>query len=800
LIFSIIQDSKGQWNLPGTFSADIDAVFLDPSVGSMIFKGGEFTIYGGSSDAILPLSAITNWPNTWPGITGAASFDGETIFLFSGSSYLTLDLNSKSITGGAIWEGLPANWNNQIDAAVQWQPGVMYLFHNQEFVSYDSNTQQYGEVSNLSSWGLPVNWNNRIDAAINIQNGSVYFFRGNQYVIYDQQAGIFSAPTVINEGSPVAGNIPPPGALRRQSNAIPSPGQNNSTGNNLATTVSQPANSNVDPRLERLGIGDTEEKVEEDENSIRPTGPFPDEYRDDYKAFTSQLMNITWGAATASSIRPLAAKNWIGTGVDIIYVDPLQVNKSKRAPKSALLITDSDEIAGNASEYIIPFGSKFESIGFSETTESEKLLETYGEFQSTFGGSVGGSVAVPNVASGSASASFSQMNRSSFGTTNIYTYKQAKNELYKISLEKTWTDNKTKQKYRQKLDENFRRLVEQLKVPSTMPDLSGSIEQKGDKIPSALNGIKSAYLSIVKYYGTHLTSSVTFGGRFISIYEISRSTYENARMTKAGFESSISATIKGVQIGANASFDYQSAATEGQKSSTLTARSYITGGNANNYEKWNSNIETAPAAIAFDLMPISDLLNSKFFPNDKDIDKKAAILLAVMKEHVVNRMKPGVKVNLSGDNFFKELKPLEYEYDVAILHMKCIKVSSGEAGSANEFYGNIKFSCNGKNKTALDIDEDDAWELTENASRTFAMRDPYIITLAENAQATLKLSGHMYEEDDTSADDDLGTDSQSVKLHEIKNKPKTVYLDFEDDGDKVEIAIKISRKLKIESY
>ncbi len=124
-------------------------------------------------------------------------------------------------------------------------------------------------------------------------------------------------------------------------------------------------------------------------------------------------------AGRLSTITPLSGKNWIGTGVDIIYADPLQVNKSRRASKSALIITDSDEIAGNQSEYIIPFGSKFESIGYSETTESEKLLETYGEFQTTFGGSIGGSVSVPSVASGSASASFSQMNRSTFGTTNI---------------------------------------------------------------------------------------------------------------------------------------------------------------------------------------------------------------------------------------------------------------------------------------------------------------------------------------------------------------------------------------------
>ncbi len=797
------QSLFAQWNLPGAFGQDIDAAFMDVTAGSMLFKNGEFTIYGGESKDVIPITAITNWPASWPGITAAASFDGQTILLFSGSSYLTLDINSKSITGGDVWGGLPPNWNNQIDAAVDWQPGVVYLFHAQEFVTYDSNTQAYGPVTSLASWGLPAHWNNSIDAAINVQNGSIYFFRGSEYIIYDQQAGTFSAPTSINEGGASGGNIPPPGAnvaANRQAVSLPSPG--------AAAQVSQPVAQEqvaaADPRMVRSGRATEEvEEVAEapivDEDPIRPTGPFPSEYRDDYKPFTMSLMNLTFAASTISSIRPLAAKNWIGTGVDIIFVDPLQVNKSKRARMSAIELIDSDEIAGNQSEYIIPFGTKFESIGSSETIESTKTIETYSEFATTFGGSIGGSVSVPGIASGSGSASMSQMNRNSFGTENVYTYKQASNELYKVSLNKTWIDNKTNQKYRLKLDKNFRRFVEQLKVPSSMPAISLP-EKKGDKVPSSLNSVKAAYTNIYKNFGTHLTQTVTFGGRFISLYELSRSTYENARMTKADFESSVSACIKAVEVGANASFGYQQEGKEEQSVTNLSARTYITGGNANDYAKWNSNIETAPAPIKLDLMPISDLLTKEFFPDDKDIEKKAEILKAVMHEYVVNRMKLPAKVDLEGSNFFRELKPLEYDYDVSIVHVKCIKVSGPEAGQANEYYGRIKFSCNGKTKTALDIDEDNAWELTPNASRPYTMREPFVITLPEGKSATLKVSGHMWEEDDTSADDNLGTASVTLDLKTVGNKGKDLYLDFEEDGDKAEVKIKVSRSLKVENY
>lgn len=797
-----IQSASAQWNLPGAFGSDIDAAFMDATAGSMIFKKGEFTIYGGASQDIIPISAITNWPANWQGITAAASFDGQTILLFSGSSFLTLDINTKSITGGDIWAGLPPNWNNQIDAAVDWSPGLIYLFYGQEFITYDSNTQAYGPVTNLATWGLPAHWNNTIDAAINVQNGSIYFFRGSEYIIFDQQSGAFSLPTSINEGRTMVGNFPPPGAnpsANQQAISLPAPGQS------TVMQTSQPVQqASADPRMVRAGRATQgmEEEVAApmvEEDPIRPTGPFPSEYRDDYKPFTMQLMNLTFAASTIASIRPLAAKNWIGTGVDILYVDPLQVNKSRRARMSAIELIDSDEIAGNQSEYIIPFGSKFESIGSSETIESTKTIETFGEFSSTFGGSIGGSVSVPGIASGSASASMSQMNSSSFGTEKVYTYKQASNELYKVTLNKTWIDNKTNQKYRLKLDKNFRRLIEQLKVPSSMPAITLP-EKKGDKLPTALSSVKSAYSNIVKSFGTHLTQSVTFGGRFISLYELTRTNYENARMTKAGFETSVTAAIKAVEVGANAEFNYSSAGSEGQKSSNLSARTYITGGNANDYQKWNSNIETAPAPIKLDLMPISDLLTKEFFPDDKDIEKKAEILKAVMHEYVVNRMKLPAKVDLEGNNFFRDLKPLEYDYDVSIIHMKCIRVSGGEAGSANEYYGHVKFSCGNNTRTVLDIDEDDAWELTEQATRGYTMRDPFVVTLPEGKSATLKVSGSMWEDDDSSKDDVLGYDSASVDLKTVGNAGKILYLDFDEDGDKVEVAIKVTRKLKVESY
>ena len=788
----------GQWNLPSNFGQNIDATIAMGDGNIFFFKESGIAVFGES--APRSINSISDWPSSWSAVTAALPWDAETAFLFSGSSYLVLNLNTQSINGGDVWPGLPANWSEQIDAAVDWSSEEVYFFYGNEFVVYNKSTQTHSAASSLSSWGLPASWN-KIEAALNAGEGSIYFFSGGQFIIYDQNAGTFTDPSFINEGGSVASSnsIPPPGARAVATD---------NTSTSIATnTVASPAQESPRSVMMRGDEGEEMETASVDEDDpallIRPTTPFPDEYRDDYKAFTSKLMDITWGAATSSSVRPLAAKNWIGTGVDILYVDPMKVNKSKRAPKSAIIMTDSDEFAGNASEYIIPFGTKFESIGQGDTQVGRQLLKTFGEFSTTFGGSIGGSVEVPMVASGSASASYKQMNNSKFGTEKVYGYKQAKNELYKVAMYLDWIDNHTNQKYRQKLDKSFRDFVGRLKVPSSMPSIEMP-SKKGDKLPSSLNSVKASYKSMLKSFGTHITQSVTFGGRFISLYEINKSTYESARMDQAAFEAQATGTIKGVTIGASASFEYQNYRTEGKSTENFNESSYVTGGSGTTFETWESKITDAPAPIAVELLPLHALLNEKYFPNDKDIKNKAEILKAVMLEYVCANMNLPVDVDLDGNSFFKELAPLVYQYEVNIEHLKCKKIASGEPGSENEFFGKIDFFQDGKQTTVWDKDDDDTTPLSKGAMIPITIRDGYTMELAEGKQGTFKVTANLWEEDTdyglVGDDDNLGTKTKTVKLHEIGNEPKTIYLDFEHDGDEAEIKITITKKLKVSTY
>jgi len=77
------------------------------------------------------------------------------------------------------------------------------------------------------------------------------------------------------------------------------------------------------------------------------------------------------------------------------------------------------------------------------------------------------------------------------------------------------------------------------------------------------------------------------------------------------------------------------------------------------------------------------------------------------------------------------------------------------------------------------------------------------MTLAEGKTGTFYINAHLYEEDNDTwgdGDDDMGSDSKTIKLQEIGSKPKTVYLTFRDEGDKAEVKITVTRRLKIEEY
>jgi hypothetical protein len=143
--------------------------------------------------------------------------DNGKLYLFSGTHYIRYtDVESgpdpeypRRIAGN--WKRLPPRFQDGIDAAL-WRDrnNRLYFFKGSEYVRFavdpnDGVDDGYPK-SIASSWpGLPAAFNNGIDAALMRQsNGKIYFLKGNQYARFsDAGAGL-----ALDYIRPIAGNWP----------------------------------------------------------------------------------------------------------------------------------------------------------------------------------------------------------------------------------------------------------------------------------------------------------------------------------------------------------------------------------------------------------------------------------------------------------------------------------------------------------------------------------------------------------------------------------------------------------------
>lgn len=120
-------------------------------------------------------------------IDAAVNWSNGKVYLFSGREYYRLDRSSGEIDSGfpksveEYWPGLDFS---AIDAALDWGNGKAYFFRGDEYIRYDmsSNRADSGYPKPLSNWNIPFK---KIDAALNWGNGKVYFFSGEYYIRYD---------------------------------------------------------------------------------------------------------------------------------------------------------------------------------------------------------------------------------------------------------------------------------------------------------------------------------------------------------------------------------------------------------------------------------------------------------------------------------------------------------------------------------------------------------------------------------------------------------------------------------------
>jgi|GEM_PF-1537101 len=396
------------------------------------------------------------------------------------------------------------------------------------------------------------------------------------------------------------------------------------------------------------------------ENTSTTVGtPGPDGYIDNYTDYTASL-----GADYEFSLKTMPGIEWLGAGFDILKYDPLNPNEPKNKKSfRAIITTNSQERAGNEGQYIKPFGTRFNSINSGSNVDSNSWVSSYRSFANSFHIAVEGSVKVPNVAAGSQSGSFSEMNSSALGSEYIYYFIKTLRKIHDLELMQTWRGTNG-EKYRQKLDGYFKEDVAALPVIKGIPAVDISDMQKNLLLPGGLEQVKNKYLAFIAKYGTHYASRVAWGGQYVSRTETKRSDYEHSRMSEQAFKTSAEATIKKVTVGGSVEWGSSESNNNSNGKSVFRRQTYVQGGNGQtNLDEWDKKVDKAPSPVEITFTPFADLLNKEMFTSDPDIESKSRLLAIFTEKYLVDNMQLPKE---SRDDFFRPLPDMAMPGDLSV--------------------------------------------------------------------------------------------------------------------------------------
>jgi hypothetical protein len=124
-------------------------------------------------------------------IDAAVNSGNGHVYFFKGGGYVRYNIATDMVDVGPVaisrfWN-LPPEFQTNIDAAVSWNTDHVYLFKGAGYVRYNmvTNMVDVGPVAISRFWNLPPEFQNNLDAALNWHDGHVYFFKGAGYVRYN---------------------------------------------------------------------------------------------------------------------------------------------------------------------------------------------------------------------------------------------------------------------------------------------------------------------------------------------------------------------------------------------------------------------------------------------------------------------------------------------------------------------------------------------------------------------------------------------------------------------------------------
>jgi hypothetical protein len=165
---------------------------------AFFFKANRYLRYNIATDTVdVGPDAISRfWPHLpaefQNNIGAAVNWGDGRVYFFKGNRYLRYNVATDRVDLGPVeisryWTSLPVEFQSNIDAAVNWGDGHVYFFKGNRYLRYDiaADTVDVGPVEIARNWtSLPAEFQSNIDAAVNWGDGNAYFFKGSRYLRY----------------------------------------------------------------------------------------------------------------------------------------------------------------------------------------------------------------------------------------------------------------------------------------------------------------------------------------------------------------------------------------------------------------------------------------------------------------------------------------------------------------------------------------------------------------------------------------------------------------------------------------
>jgi hypothetical protein len=183
------------------------------------FKGAGYVRYDIATDLVNvgPVEISRFWTHLpaefQSDIDAAVNSGNGHVYFFKGAGYVRYNIATDMVDVGPVaisrfWN-LPPEFQSNIDAAVSWNTDHVYLFKGAGYVRYNmvTNMVDVGPVAISRFWNLPLEFQSNLDAALNWHDGHVYFFKGAGYVRYNLKTDLVDVgPVEISR----FWNLPPP--------------------------------------------------------------------------------------------------------------------------------------------------------------------------------------------------------------------------------------------------------------------------------------------------------------------------------------------------------------------------------------------------------------------------------------------------------------------------------------------------------------------------------------------------------------------------------------------------------------